>query len=93
MKTIAGFSILMGIILLFSDAELLTPFGGFAVYLIVGGVVVLAITQLAGNREKNWLCRIGFHDFERHERVEELPAMRWYRCKRCGKEKRAASIV
>ena len=93
MKTLAGFIILMGIILLFADAELLAPLEGFAVYLIVGGLVVLAIAQLAGNREKHWLCRIGFHDFERQERVEEVPAMRWYRCKRCGKEKRAASIA
>lgn len=93
MKTLAGFIILMGIILLFADAELLAPLEGFAVYFIVGGLVVLAIAQLMGNREKNWLCRIGFHDFERQERVEELPAMRWYRCKRCGKEKQAASIV
>ena len=93
MKTIAGFIILMGIILLFADAELLAPLEGFALYFIVGGLVVLAIAQLAGNGEKNWLCRIGFHNFERQERVEEVPAMRWYRCKRCGKEKQAASIV
>ncbi|MBU9673742.1 hypothetical protein KQ939_05625 [Planococcus sp. CP5-4] len=93
MKTIAGFVFLMGIILFFADTEVLAPLGGFAVYFIVGGLVMLAIAQLAGNREKNWRCRIGFHDFERKERVEEVPAMRWYRCKRCGKEKRAASIV
>ncbi len=93
MKTLAGFIILMGIILLFADAELLAPLGEFAGYFIGGGLLLLVISQLAGNGEKHWLCRIGFHDFERQERVEEVPAMRWYRCKRCGKEKRAASIV
>ncbi|MGX7595148.1 hypothetical protein ACWNS2_07880 [Planococcus plakortidis] len=48
MKTIAGFIILMGVILLFADAELLAPLEGFAVYFIVGGLVMLAIAQLAG---------------------------------------------
>lgn len=93
MKTIAGFVVLMGIVLFFADAEVLAPLDGLAVYFVVGGLLVLTIAQLAGSREKHWLCRIGFHDFERQERVEELPAMRWYRCKRCGKEKHAASIV
>lgn len=93
MKALAGFIILMGIILLFADAELLAPLEDFAGYFIGGGLLLLVISQLAGNGEKHWLCRIGFHDFERQERVEEVPAMRWYRCKRCGKEKRAASIV
>lgn len=93
MKTIAGFIILTGIILLVTDAEGLAPLAEFAYYFIGGGLLLLVITQLAGSREMHWLCRIGFHDFERQERVLEMPAMRWYRCKRCSKEKRAASIV
>lgn len=93
MKTVSGFIILMGVILLLTDAELFAPLSAFAYYFIGGGLLLLFIAQFATNREKNWLCRIGVHDFERQERVLELPAMRWYRCKRCGKEKRAASIV
>ena len=93
MKTLSGFMILTGIILLLTDAEILAPLTEFAYYFIVGGLLLLVIVQLGMNREKNWRCRIGFHDFDRQERVEELPAMRWYRCKRCGKEKQAASIV
>lgn len=93
MKTIAGFIILTGIILLVTDAEVLAPLAAFAYYFIGGGLLLLVITQLAGSRKTHWLCRIGFHDFERQERVLEMPAMRWYRCKRCSKEKRAASIV
>lgn len=93
MKTLSGFVILTGIILLLTNAELFAPLSGFALYVIGGGLLMLAVTQLVVNRKKNWRCRIGFHDFDRQERVLEAPAMRWYRCKRCGKEKRAASIV
>ncbi len=93
MKTVSGFLILAGVLLLLVENELMSPLRDFALYFVGGGFLLLILTQLAGNRGKNWRCQIGFHDFERQERVLEMPAMRWYRCKRCGKEKRAASIA
>ncbi len=93
MKTFSGFVMLAGVLLLLTDDKLFSPLRDFALYFVGGGLLLLILTQLLVNRGKNWRCRLGFHDFERKERVAEMPAMRWYRCRRCSKEKRAASIA
>ncbi|MBT2583951.1 hypothetical protein [Planococcus sp. ISL-109] len=88
MKTVAAFVILAGVVLLFSTAEVLVAFSGFAYYVIGAGVVLLIISQLIGNKD-----RIGLHRYVRLERDAEIPAMYWYRCQRCNKKKKAASIA
>lgn len=57
--------------------------------LIIVGFILLIISLLATNQEKNLLCRIGLHRFKQVRRDSEVPALFIYKCERCEKEKKA----
>lgn len=93
LKAIASFFILIGIILLLPGVGESFNLYNVPYILIIVGVVFLVISSMVTNNEKSPLCRIGLHKYERLERDSEIPAMFLYECTRCGKQKKAASII
>lgn len=93
LKAIASFFILIGIILLLPGVGESFNLYNVPYILIIVGVVFLVISSMVTNNEKSPLCRIGLHKYERLERDSEIPAMFLYKCTRCSKQKKAASII
>lgn len=93
LKTIASFSILFGVVLLLAKVDEIFKLYNIPYILIIFGFMSLIISLLATNKEKSFLCRIGLHRYERIGRDCEVQAMFIYKCKRCGKQKKAATLI
>ncbi|MFD1032514.1 hypothetical protein [Metaplanococcus flavidus] len=93
LKAIASVFILIGIILLLAEVGETFNLYNAPYILIIVGFIFLVISSIITNKEKSLLCRIGLHKYERLGRDIEVPAMFIYKCKRCSKQKKAASII
>lgn len=93
LKIIFSFFILFGAVLLLAKVDQTFNLYNAPYILIAAGVVGLIFSLLATNKESSLLCRIGLHKYKRGQRDSEVPAMYVYTCERCGKKKKAASVV
>lgn len=93
LKIIFSFFILFGAVLLLAKVDQTFNLYNAPSILIAAGVVGLIFSLLATNKESSLLCRIGLHKYKRGQRDSEVPAMYVYTCERCGKKKKAASVV
>lgn len=93
LKIIFSFFILFGAVLLLAKVDQTFNLYNAPSILIAAGVVGLIFSLLATNKESSLLCRIGLHKYKRGQRDSEVPAMYIYTCERCGKKKKAASVV
>lgn len=93
LKIIFSFFILFGAVLLLAKVDQTFNLYNAPYILIAAGVVGLIFSLLATNKESSLLCRIGLHKYKRGQRDSEVPAMYIYTCERCGKKKKAASVV
>lgn len=93
LKIIASFSILIGVVLLLAEVDETFNLYGVPYILIIFGFMFLIFSLLATNNEKNLLCRVGLHRYERSSRDSEIPAMFVYTCGRCGKQKKALTTI
>lgn len=89
LKTIASFSILFGVVLVLAKVNIYN-----VSYILTSfGLIFLIISQIAINEEKSFFCRIGLHKYERIGRDSEMKAMFLYKCERCGKQMKAATLI
>ncbi|MBD8014511.1 hypothetical protein QL992_10630 [Microbacterium sp. APC 3898] len=93
LKIIFSFFILFGAVLLLAKVDQTFNLYNAPSILIAAGVIGLIFSLLATNKESSLLCRIGLHKYKRGQRDSEVPAMYVYTCERCGKKKKAASVV
>ena len=93
LKIIFSFFILFGAVLLLAKVDQTLILYNAPYILIAAGVIGLVFSLLATNKESSLLCRIGLHKYKRGQRDSEVLAMYGYTCERCGKKKKAASIV
>lgn len=93
LKTVFSFFILIGAVLLLAKVDEIFNLYNAPYVLIAVGSVGLGFSLLGTNKESSLLCRIGLHKYKRGSRDSEVPAMFVYICKRCSKQKKAASIV
>lgn len=93
LKIIFSFFILFGAVLLLAKVDQTFNLYNTPYILIAAGVVGLIFSLLATNKESGLLCRIGLHKYKRGQRDSEVPAMYVYTYERCGKKKKAASVV
>lgn len=93
LKLIASIAILVGAVLLLAKVEEEFNLYNIPYILIIGGLVLLVVSLLATNKEKSWLCRMGWHRYEQVGRDYELPGLFIYRCERCCKEKKVVKAV
>lgn len=93
LKLIAPSMILFGILLLLAEVDETFNLHNAPYVLIILGFILLVVSLLTTNKEKSLLCRIGLHKYQRISEDSEIPAMFLYKCDRCGKEKKAATIL
>ena len=93
LKVISSFAILIGAVVLLAKVDETFNLYNAPYLLIAGGMIGLILSLLAGNKESSFFCRVGLHKYKRGNRDSEVPAMYVYTCERCGKQKRAASVV
>lgn len=92
-KVAAPSAVLLGVILLIANVEKTYDLGIIPYALIVGGICVLMILALSGNRQQSPFCRIGFHKFiEVGQDSGDMP-LYIYRCERCGTEKKVIKAI
>lgn len=92
-KVAAPFAVLLGVILLVANVEKTYDLGIVPYALIIGGICVLMILALSGNKQQSPLCRIGFHKFiEVGQDSRDMP-LYIYRCERCGTEKKVIKVI
>ncbi|MFD1863075.1 hypothetical protein [Planococcus chinensis] len=92
-KIIASTAVLIGILLLLANLDDAYNLYNIPYFLIGGGIILLAVSLLVINKEKSWLCRIGWHRYEQVGREFDLPGLYLYRCERCQKEKKVVKAV
>lgn len=93
LKVVFSFFILFGAVLLLANVGQTFNLYNAPYILIAVGLIGLIFSLLATNKESSLLCRIGLHKYKRGQRDSEVPAMYVYTCERCGKQKKAASVV
>lgn len=93
LKVIFSFFILFGVVLLLAKVDQTFNLYNAPYLLIAAGFIGLIFSLLGTNKESSFLCRIGLHKYKRGKQDSEVPAMYIYTCERCGKQKKAASVV
>ena len=93
LKITFSFFILFGVVLLLAKVDRTFDLHNVPYILIAAGFIGLIFSLLVSNKESGFLCRIGLHKYKRGQRDSEVLAMYGYTCERCGKKKKAASIV
>lgn len=93
LKTLFSFFILFGAVLLLAKVDRSFNLYNAPYLLIAVGSIGLIVSLLATHKENSLLCRVGLHRYERGSRDGEVPALYVYTCKRCSKQKKAASII
>lgn len=92
-KVAAPSAVLLGIILLIANVEEAYNLGIVPYALIIGGICVLIVLSLTGNKQQSPLCRIGLHKFiEVSQDSGDAPFYN-YRCKRCRLEKKVIKAI
>ncbi|WP_394121866.1 hypothetical protein [Planococcus donghaensis] len=93
LKAVSSFAILMGVVVLLAKVDQTFNLSNAPYLLIAGGIIGLIFSLIGSNKESSFLCRVGLHKYKRGKRDSEVPAMYVYTCERCGKQKKAASVV
>lgn len=93
LKVVFSFFLLAGVVLLLAGVDETFNLYNLPYILIAAGFIGLIFLLLVTNKEKSSLCRIGLHKYKRFSQDSEVPALYVYTCERCGKQKKAASVV
>lgn len=90
LKMSALAAVLLGTILIAAKVDGTYNLGIVPYAMIIGGICVLIVLALRGNRQQSLLCRIGLHKFMQAGQESDSPLLFLYRCERCGLEKKVA---
>lgn len=93
LKIVFSFFLLAGVVLLLAGVDETFNLYNLPYILIAAGFIGLILLLLVTNKESSLLCRIGLHKYKRISQDSEVPALHVYSCDRCGKQKKAASVV
>lgn len=93
LKIVFPFFILIGAVLLLAEVDQTFNLYNVPYVLIIVGSIGVVLSLISANTESSFFCRVGLHKYQRISQDSELPALYVYRCERCGKRKKAFSVI